>query len=52
MTVTTYGDDGFEKVGNYEKDLIAILREKSPKFNELIDKQVSICLSEHLSIIF
>ena len=30
----------FEKEGEYFKDLVALLRTQSPKFDELIDKQV------------
>lgn len=35
------GELDFEKQSDYYKDLIQLLREKSPRFNELIDKKVT-----------
>ena len=41
MAAHSNDSEDFEMDGNFEKDLLVILRQKSPRFNELIDKQVS-----------
>ncbi len=35
------GELDYDKQGDFYPDLLAVLRDRSPRFNELIDKQVS-----------
>jgi predicted transcriptional regulator len=43
------GDLDYEKEGDSYRELVTLLKDKSPKFAEMIDKQVS-NLSRNLSV--